>query len=82
MTIWAARILRRGSYFLSRVWLDPDYSGQPLRCKVTAIRQGTVYYRPHYGWHDDGSEWLGSTARFPLDEADRWVSGPCNPKPR
>lgn len=52
----------RGKFYLHRNYRDPDMSGKPLACKVTRIAQGVAYYRPYYGLHDDGTEWLGAPA--------------------
>lgn len=57
----------RGKIYLHRHYLDPDMSNKPLACKVTKIAQGVAYYRPYYGLHDDGSEWLGSPAYVPVE---------------
>lgn len=77
MTTWAARQLYRGCYFEHPKWRDQ--CGQGLRCKVTAMCNGLVYYRPHYGWRDDGSEWLGAPMYFALDDADKYVARPTSP---
>jgi hypothetical protein len=65
--------MKVGQMFPSKIWLDPQ-TNQPLQIKITRIASGVVYYRPYYGLHDDGSEWLGSSAYFPLDQADRLLT--------
>ena len=57
----------RGTIFAHKHFLDPN-TRQPLRCKVTAVRAGLVYYRPFYGTHEDGSDWLGSSWHVPLEK--------------
>lgn len=37
--------LKPGTEFTHKFWLDGD---KPLRCRVTAIRKGIVYYRGVY----------------------------------
>lgn len=71
--IIAAGSLKRGTIFEHRHWLDPQ-SNKPLRCKVTRVAMDTIYYRPHYGFHDDGSEWLGGVACFPISQTARYVA--------
>ena len=66
-------MLKQGDIFTHRHWLDPDHSNAPLRCKVTKIARGMVYYRPYYGLHDDGTEWLGALWKFELMNAARYV---------
>lgn len=51
-----------GLEFLHRRVLASDYSGCLQAFRVTKVAQGLVYYRPLYGKHDDGSDWLGSPA--------------------
>lgn len=63
--------MKRGEYYLHRHYIDTNID-MPLRCKVTRIAQGVVYYRPHYGYHEDGSEWLGSPAYFPIEDASKY----------
>lgn len=65
--------MKTGEYFEHRKWRD-QMNDQPLRCKITRVAKGTVYYRPHYGWHDDGTEWLGSPIYFHVDQAPRYVA--------
>jgi hypothetical protein len=55
--------VRPGQKFLSRVWLDPN-TNKPATMKITKVEKGSIYYRPVYGTHDDGTEWLGSPARI------------------
>lgn len=52
--------LKRGDRYVSTVWLDQNH--QPLLVKITKVTSSAIYYRPDYGTHDDGSEWLGSPA--------------------
>lgn len=67
--------LKRGSHFLHRFWLDPSKmpGHAPILCRVTRIAGGSVYYRPVYEPHDDGSEHLGSAMHFPLTNAGAYV---------
>lgn len=58
---------RKGMMFKHTRFMDPS-TNAPLVCKVTKIAGGTVYCRPFYGYHDDGSEWLGSPWYFRLEE--------------
>ena len=60
--------VRRGQIFKHRKWLDPEQSDRPLECVVTAVREGTVYYRARYV---DGQ--LGKPACFPVEQWDRWA---------
>jgi hypothetical protein len=64
--------LIRGQCFTHKHWLNPE-TMKPLRCVVTAIRQGVTYYRPKYGVHDDGSPWLGAPAYFPTNDWPKYV---------
>lgn len=50
---------RRGATFRHPYYQNPSNNEQ-LLCKVTRIAYGVVYYRPVYGQHEDGSEWLGA----------------------
>ena len=61
-----------GDIMLHRRCLDGS-NMQPLRCKITRIAQGVLYYRPHYGLHDDGTEWLGSATYCLLADIDRYL---------
>jgi hypothetical protein len=74
--------MKRGEYFEHRYWLRPDMSGAKLICKITKLTSYGIYYRPHYGWHDDGSEWLGRSAYFRRDriEISRYM-GPIVQQP-
>ena len=62
--------IKRGTRFLHAHFFDPSSmpNGAPLICVVTAVRSGTVYYRPDYGKHDDGTPWLGSPSYFALED--------------
>jgi hypothetical protein len=71
--------LKTGNRYVSRVWLNPT-DNSPLEMKVTRIAMGVVYYRPHYGLHDDGTEWLGAPASFPLEQAGKWIMEANNGK--
>ena len=68
-----AQTFRRGTMFYHRHYRDPVHGG-PLRCVVTAIRGGVLYYRPDYGTHDDGTPWRGAPAYFPVEDAPRYAS--------
>lgn len=54
-------ILRHGQFLFSKVWLNPE-NNKPLLMKITKVTKSAVYYRPYYGLHDDGTEWLGAPA--------------------
>lgn len=57
--------MRRGARYESRIWLSSDYTNRPAIMKITRIMHDRIYYRPDYGHHDDGTEWLGSAAWIP-----------------
>jgi hypothetical protein len=62
MCLYAEGASRQVTPIRGRIYLHRHYMGEdrkPLPCKVTKIAQGIPYYRPYYGLHDDGSEWLG-----------------------
>jgi hypothetical protein len=63
--------MKTGTIFTHKHYLTPDYSGEHLKCKVTKVSQGVVYYRPFYGMHDDGSEWLGSPCYIPKEDFNK-----------
>lgn len=65
--------MKRGDIFTHRHWLNPE-TNQPLRCKITKVAGGTLYYRPHYGFHDDGSEWLGKPMYFPVADSAKYIA--------
>jgi len=67
--------LRKDDLFEHRYWLDARHmpDKRPLLCIVTRVAQGTVYYRPFYGRHDDGTSWLGSSTHFPIKDTARYV---------
>jgi hypothetical protein len=79
MSTYAQRQISRGAYFAHTKWLDSN--NQSLRCKVTRIARGMVYYRPHYGWLQNGTEWLGTPWKFAMEDADKYVAGPTSPYP-
>lgn len=55
--------MKRGDVFLHRHWLDADRS--PLRCTVTVVRQGWVF------WKLDGER--KAYHRFRVEDADKYV---------
>ena len=57
----------KGTIFQHQRFLDPN-TNEPLQCKVTAVRGGNVYFRPFYGQHEDGSDWLGAPYFLPLTQ--------------
>lgn len=65
--------MKRGDLYRSTVWLNPDRSGETLIMEITRVAAGTIYYRPVYGLHDDGTRWYGSAARFVATDAARWL---------
>lgn len=65
--------MKKGTMFEHAKWLNPE-DGSPLKCKVTRVAQGTVYYRPYYGKHLDGTEWFGNSTHFPVEMIGRYVA--------
>jgi hypothetical protein len=67
--------MEKGDLFQHAHWLDSSKMPEhvPLTCKVTKVERGMIYYRPYYGKHDDGSEWLGSPAYFPIEQIGHYV---------
>ena len=68
--------MKRGEYYKSQVWLDPHHyydTAVPLIVKITRVTTGTLYYRPYYGRHDDGTEWLGSPLCCDKHLAHRYI---------
>ena len=64
--------MKRGETYISKIWMDHDR--RPIPMRITKIVGKTIYYRPYYGKHDDGSDWLGSVAYFPLEQASKWLN--------
>lgn len=58
-----APTIRRGTKFIHNTWTDTN--NVPLRCVVTAVRQGCVY------WKEEGEE--KSRAYFYRNEISRYV---------
>ncbi len=52
---------KRGMEFLHATWLDNK--NQPMRCRITALRKGVIYWRPVA---EDGS--LGSPMYFDAEQ--------------
>jgi hypothetical protein len=68
--------VKRGEHFNHTYWITPDR--KPLECVVTRIAQGVIYYRPFYSKHDDGTDWLGASAYFSVEQAEKYVlEGAC-----
>ena len=65
--------MKRGTLFQHKHWLNPA-DGSPMVGVVTRVAQGVIYWRPHYGKHDDGTDWLGAPAYFPKEQTGRYVS--------
>ena len=55
--------MKRGDVFLHRHWLDADRA--PLRCTVTVVRQGWVF------WKQEGER--KAYLRFRVEDADKYV---------
>lgn len=55
-------MLKPGETFTHAHWLDEQ--NQPLRCIVTAVRHGVIYYKPVSG---------GTSFYFPIEEAARYT---------
>ncbi len=53
--------MKKGETFQHKHFLNPN-TNQPIVCKITAIRAGLVYFRPLYGVHEDGTDWLGASS--------------------
>ena len=68
-------MIKRGDIVKHRYYLDAEKLPEKvaLKCKITAIRQGVIYYRPYYGLHDDGTEWLGSGSYFPKADIQKYL---------
>lgn len=64
---------KHGLHFTHKRFLEGDYSGKPLECKITKVTRSTVYFRPYYGIHEDGSEWLGNPWYVTLEKFDSIV---------
>lgn len=58
-----ATTLKHGTKFIHNTWTDVD--NKPLRCVVTAVRQGVIY------WKEEGEE--KSRAYFYRNEISRYV---------
>ena len=73
--------MTKGQIFLHKRWLDAQFMPQriPLRCIVTRIAQGVIYYRPLYGAHDDGTPWLGAPSYFPISDAHKYILPSTSP---
>jgi hypothetical protein len=67
------KTLVKGDHFIHKHWLNPA-TMTPMECVVTKIAQGVIYWRPYYGKHDDGEDWLGAPAYFQIDHQSRYVS--------
>lgn len=50
-----------GQRYKSKVWLQPN-TREAATMKITRVTKTAIYYRPDYGLHADGTEWLGSLA--------------------
>lgn len=55
--------MKRGDKFIHARWLDEN--NQPLRCEVTRVARGLVY------WKAEGE--IRARQYFPLSEAERYV---------
>jgi len=58
--------IKRGAEFTHAHFMNCER--EPLLCRVTRVAQGVVYYRPVYGKHDDGTDWLGSPAYIGVED--------------
>jgi len=72
--------MKQGERYISNVWMDADHN--PLRIKVTRVTKHSIYYRPDYGLHEDGSEWLGSPHYInnTPDSIERWIGPKWSPE--
>lgn len=55
--------MKRGTKFIHKNWLDDK--NQPLRCEVTRVARGLVYWK---GEGERKAKWF-----FSLDEASKYV---------
>ena len=53
--------MKIGERYESKIWLNPNFKNCPAIMKFTRITKTVIHYRPDYGQHDDGSEWLGTS---------------------
>lgn len=60
----------KGTIFTHQRFLDPS-TNTALQCKITVVRSGRVYFRPFYGTHEDGSDWLGTPYYLSLEEWEK-----------
>lgn len=63
--------MKAGDVFLHSRFLADDLKSK-LRCRVTAVRRGRVY------WRDDDEGTKGQMW-FPLDEAEKYVAARIEP---
>lgn len=54
--------MKRGDLFTHAHWLDANH--RPLRCRVTRVADGVVYWKPIDG---------GKSMYFPITESARYV---------
>ena len=54
--------MKQGQIFIHTKWLDEDY--KPLRCCITKISRGCVYWRPVSG---------GAPMYFAIENADQYM---------
>ena len=66
-------MIRRGELYRSKVWLNPDRMTEHLPMLITKVSGSTIYYRPVYGRHDDGSLWTGSCAKFRRTDVAKYL---------
>ena len=65
-------VLKRGVCFIHKRWLDGS-NNQPLKCQITRIARGLMYYRADYGLHDDGTPWLGAPYFIAVEDAGKVI---------
>ena len=61
---------RKGHIYTHRKFFDP-VTKRPLRCKVTKVAKGIVYYRGYYGVDLSGDEVLGGLSFFDVEDAPK-----------
>ena len=54
--------MKRGDIFIHKFWLNEK--NEPLKCRVTKIQHGVIFYRPVDG---------GKPAYFPIEQAARYI---------
>ena len=64
--------MKAGERYVSKVWISHE-NHQPITVKITKVTSSAIYYRPDYGLHNDGTEWLGSCAWITPDQIAKYL---------